>query len=674
MSFYASNMKVLLIALLLTLLFISQINTIVDIDLWWGLKTGEHIAENLSIPRTDIFSYTLHGAPWIDHEWLSQILFYFTFSKFGWIGLNLLKSLVMAFCFLILFFLSSSGFKKIAFSLPFLLLSILAFGYRSFVRPEIFSYLLFCVFIYVLEKERPLYILPLLQILWVNLHGYFIMGPALIFLYLAGDLFSRKNSGFAKKLGVVFLLTVIACLVNPYFYKGALYPVNIITETFTAQKSLMRNIHELMMPVSMSFARFCFFWILAILASATFIINIRNIKLKHILVFAFTFVSAYLAARNIPIFIFPAMFMAGMNLNEAGLTKKLSDKNYHVISILLVCGLIYIFLSNKYYIVTNQYGMRKTESKFSGLFMPEGACGFLEKNNIDGPMFNTLDFGPYIGYRFYPEKRIFIDTRTELYKDEFYRTYRRAQNYPSEWDKVQEKYGFDIALLRHVFGGTERLLKQLYENDNWRLVYYDENSCVFLRNIQKNKDIIKRFEIDFRGKQPADFEITMNVARFFEKIGESGLAEKAYARILEKSPALLEAGNNLSAIYINSGRYQKAIELLQTFLVRYPKSAELYANLGEVYIRSGEREKGLLLLEKAAWADPYLRKASYLLGASYLEKGDLDRAMRQFVKYLRLDPYNPGARRILGSIYAKKGLLKKAESEYNEAKALEGAQ
>ena len=183
-------MRIFLLILLFTLIFISQINTIIDIDLWWNLKTGEYIVRNLDVPCTDIFSYALEDMPWIDHEWFSQVLFYLIFSRFGWLGLNILKALIISVCFLILIFLSASGRKKIACAVLFTLLSVLAFGYRSVLRPEIFSYLLFCAFLYILEKDKRLYMLPFLQIIWSNLHGYFILGPTLVFLYFAGRLFS----------------------------------------------------------------------------------------------------------------------------------------------------------------------------------------------------------------------------------------------------------------------------------------------------------------------------------------------------------------------------------------------------------------------------------------------------------------------------------------------------
>lgn len=664
-------MRILLIVLLFALLFISQINTVIDIDLWWNLKAGEHIIKNLEIPRTDIFSYTFKGRPWLDHEWLSQVIFYSFFSRFGWLGLNILKAIIISVSFLILLFLNTSKYRKIVYSACFVMFSILAFGYRSVLRPEIFSYLLLCMFFYVLEREKNIFILPFLQIIWVNLHGYFILGPGLIFLYAMGDFFSGDRIK-AKRFAIIFAWTILACFINPYFYKGALYPLRILMDVFTEQRLFMQNVHELMMPVRASFGRFLFFWVFAILASLSFLVNLKNIKIKHTLIFALGFIASYMAVRNIPIFIFLGMPLASMNLNEARLTRNISERRYYIVLILIACGLIYFFLSNKYYEFTNQSVLRKTESRFSKVFMPSGACDFLEDNKIDGPMFNTLDFGPYIGYRFYPQQRIFIDTRTELYKDDFYRSYRRAQNYPKDWHNLHKKYGFEIVLLRHLFGGTEKILRYLYQNKDWRLVYYDENSCVFLSNAPKNIELINRFEFDFSRKRLSDQDININIARFFEKIDEDALAEEIYIKLLEGNPSFLEAGNNLAAIYINTERYDEGIELLQRFLGYYPRAAELYANMGTAYLRLGRKEQGLMMLEKSARLNPYLRKASYMLGIVYLERGDVDMAARQLIKYSRLDPYNAEAHRILGDIYTQKGLLKKAGSEYNEADALEG--
>lgn len=670
-SYNLQPMRFFVLILLFALLALSQLNTIVDSDLWCHLKSGEYIVKNLSVPAVDIFSYTLENQPWVDHEWLSQIFFYLIFVKFGWLGINLFKAIIISSCFLILLFFIISKYKKSIYAVFFILFSVLAFGYRSFVRPEIFSYLMACLFFCILEDEKKIFILPLLQILWVNLHGYFILGPMLIFLYLAGELICG-NLAKAKRLSLALCLAIAACFINPYFYKGAVYPVKILESIFTGQSLYMRNIHELMTPINAGMGRYVFFWVFAVLTSMTFLVNIKKARIQHVLVFLCSFTASYMAIRNMPVFIFMAMPLAAINLNEADSTKNIADKKYYILAALFISAAIYLFVSNKYYAYTKQFPFKKTESKMTGLLTPYGACDFLKNNNIKGRIFNSIDFGHYIAYKFYPEKRIFIDPRTELYKDDFYRAYQKAQNYPKEWEKLRKQYGFDIAIIRHVFGGTERLLKYLYNEKDWALVYYDVNSAVFLRATPENKKFIEKFRIDFSKKDIKKSDETMSIAGFFEKIGETRLAENAYAGILKSNPDFLEAGNNLAVIYINTGRFNEALDGINKLLKRYPGSAELYCNKGTVYLRTNRKEEGLLMLEKSAGLNPYLRQASYMLGIVYLEKGKLDKAMRQFIKYLAMDPYNAGGHRILGDIYRQKGLLKKAEAEYNEADALEG--
>ena len=665
------SMRFLVLILLFVLLFISQINTIVDSDLWCHFKTGEYIVKNFNVPQTDIFSYTLENQPWIDHSWLAQILFYFIFAKFGWIGINILKAIIISSCFFIPLFFIFSKYKKFIYAVLFTLLAVLAFGYRSFLRPEVFSYLLLCLFFYILESDKKFYIVPLLQVLWVNLHGYFILGPILIFLYCIGE-FISGDLARAKRLGVVFGITCLACFVNPYFYKGAVYPIRILLDIFNGQKPYMQTIYELTMPVKVSFGRYVFFWIFAILSSAAFLVNLKKAKMRHALIFLGSFIASYAAIRNMPIFIFTAMPLAVINLNEAKLTKNIDEKKYYIWAIIAILIGIYFFISNKYYVVTEQSVFRKTESKMTELLMPSKACDFLENNNIKGRMFNSIDFGHYIAYRFYPEKRTLIDARTELYTYDFYQLHQRAQNYPWEWKSFQKKYDFNIVFLRHLFSGTERLLKYLYNNKEWALVYYDESSAVFLHDTLENRVAIEKFRIDFSKKKIEKSDEVLSVANFFEKIGEIKLAEEVYTKLLEANPKFLEPANNLVTIYIDSGRLNLALEVLDKFLQYYPKSAELYYNKGTAYLRIGKREEGLLMLEKAARLNPYLRQASYFLGLVYFEKGYLEKAKNQFMKYLTLDPYSRDAHRILGDIYKQKGLLNEAASEYNESYALEG--
>jgi tetratricopeptide (TPR) repeat protein len=664
-------MRFIILFLLFALIFISQINTIVDSDLWCHFKTGEYILKNLDVPRVDMYSYVLAGRPWIDHEWLSQIIFYLVFAGSGWIGINILKAIVISVCFLMMFLFVIPRYKNIIYAVFLTVLAVLAFGYRSFIRPEVFSYLLICVFFYILESRKKLYLLPILQALWVNLHGYFIAGPILILLYCIGELVSGDMAK-SRRLGIFFIITCIACLVNPYFYNGAIYPIKILAGLNSDQRDFIQHVYELRMPIGVSFGRYIFFWAFAILTSITFLVNIKKAKMWHMLVFLSSFMASYMAIRNMPVFIFLATPLAVINLNEAKPTAHKTERKYYIALIALILSVVYFFVSNKYYAFSQESQFRKTESKMIDLLTPKGACDFLEKNNIRGRIFNTIDYGHYIAYRFYPEKRIFIDGRTELYGSEHYQLYQRAQNYPAELDKFRIKYGFNIALLRHLYSGTEKLLSRLYKSKDWALVYYDKGSAIFLYDAPENRPVIERTRIDLSKKRIEASDEYLSVASFFGTIGETRLAEDVYIKLLERDPKYLEAGNNLAVIYINSGRLGQAIELLDRFLRYYPGSAGLYYSKGVAYLRTGRREDGILMFEKASRLDPYLRQAIYTLGAIYLDEGDIDRAMRYFMKYLTLDPYDPNCHRSLGDIYRRKGLLTMAESEYKEADSLGG--
>lgn len=131
-----------------------------------------------------------------------------------------------------------------------------------------------------------------------------------------------------------------------------------------------------MMPINADFSRYVFFWVLVILSSATFLINLKKAKVQHILIFLGSFIASYMAVRNMPIFIFMAMPLAVINLNEASPTKSIIERKYYIASILVILTAAYFFTSNRYYIFTKQSAFRKTESKMTELLTPSGSCDF----------------------------------------------------------------------------------------------------------------------------------------------------------------------------------------------------------------------------------------------------------------------------------------------------------
>ncbi len=162
-----------------------------DGDFWWHLKTGEYISKNSLIPRTDFFSFTNYGKPWVAHEWLSELIFYAIYSRFNFNALILIFAVVTALAFWIALKRSTAH--------PFIggfaaLLGVWSVLPTVGVRPRAFTLLLASIYLAILGRyartgqgQAIWWLVPLMA-LWANLHGGFLIGLVLILLAIVGIL------------------------------------------------------------------------------------------------------------------------------------------------------------------------------------------------------------------------------------------------------------------------------------------------------------------------------------------------------------------------------------------------------------------------------------------------------------------------------------------------------
>jgi hypothetical protein len=165
----------LLLAILFVAIFTMAVRVPTDTDTWWHLRSGEYIFRTRSVPRRDIFSHTVAGKPWIDHGWLAQIAIYLLYAAFGYAGLGLALAAVVTLAFGFVFLQSEENLYVRAF---IAVLAAITSAVVWIARPQIVSFLLTAVFSYILYlyKRRGrnyLFLLALLTILWVNVHGSF---------------------------------------------------------------------------------------------------------------------------------------------------------------------------------------------------------------------------------------------------------------------------------------------------------------------------------------------------------------------------------------------------------------------------------------------------------------------------------------------------------------------
>src|SRR3989344_3851341 len=212
--------------------------TAINQDLGRHILLGKIIVQTRVIPNTNLLSYTYPDYQFINHHWLSEVVFYGFSQLVGLSGLLLFTSFVATGAFALVAFTSMKKFGIVptlfvsAFYLPILF-------ERTDLRPEIFSFLFVTLFVTILfqNKEQPtrwLYVLIPLLLLWVNMHIYFLIGVLLIGLFLIdeGIAYIQKKSPNKRffPLLITFCVSLFATLCNPYGLTGALYPFIVLQQ------------------------------------------------------------------------------------------------------------------------------------------------------------------------------------------------------------------------------------------------------------------------------------------------------------------------------------------------------------------------------------------------------------------------------------------------------------
>ena len=212
-------------------------------DLLLHLANGRMLSDGEVGLRTDPFSYVLEGQVWINHSWLFDLLTYGLFASAGASVLVLVKALLFGLVGLALVLLGWEGGKTPVLAVATSLLGLVAMAQGAApVHPIGLSVVFLAATLVLLEKARQtvlaaanptswlvvvqLWPLVVLSALWVNLDAWFVLGPVVILLYLAGSWWESllqpvKNqnpnlaNAWLRGLGQVLLASLLACLLNP---------------------------------------------------------------------------------------------------------------------------------------------------------------------------------------------------------------------------------------------------------------------------------------------------------------------------------------------------------------------------------------------------------------------------------------------------------------------------
>jgi hypothetical protein len=191
------------------------LKTVADPDLWGHVRFGLDILRDHALTSVDPYSFT-QDVPWVNHEWLSEMVMGIAFTAAGSMGLMVLKALLAAsICALV-----AHALSHVADIVRWPALALVVWGTLSIawtLRPQLWTLLLFAALCRILASKRHLLAVPLLFVLWVNVHGGWVVGLGVLFVWSACQL--AEPAGHRPSialLAVVTMLSVAGTWLNPY--------------------------------------------------------------------------------------------------------------------------------------------------------------------------------------------------------------------------------------------------------------------------------------------------------------------------------------------------------------------------------------------------------------------------------------------------------------------------
>ena len=494
--------------LVLTPLSVKLLN---DAGIGWHIRTGQLILSTHEIPRVDPFSTQIR-LEWFAWEWLYDI----AVGKLEtWCGLNgvvWLTAVLIAAAFAWVFRLA---FKRGTNLVPALVLTLLAMSasmIHFLARPHVLSWLLALIWFWILdarESEAPksgrrVWLLPVLMLIWVNVHGGFLLGFVMLAIYWLGSLWawlSLKDSRIeeslqkiaagkrTRDLTLVGLVSALASLVNPHGWRLHEHIYSYLTNRF-----FMDHIDEFQSPNFHGVAQKCFL-LLLLISIAAIAASGKKLPLSHVLLAAFAIYAALYASRNIPVSSILLVLIAGPLMPPLGFAR--FSQKMGVIDSGLRGNLWPVLVSATTLLIATNGG-RIGGSQWMGAHfdpsrMPVAAVDFLRNQEaraivLHNPLaaqiqqcrpqsapFSTDYWGGYLIYRLYPENKVVIDDRHDFYGEWRLRSYLMTMHVEPGWDKFLE---WQACLL---LPKNAPITQMLSVTPAWKTVYSDDVAVIFVR-------------------------------------------------------------------------------------------------------------------------------------------------------------------------------------------------
>ncbi|HUO56752.1 MAG TPA: hypothetical protein VMV05_01105 [bacterium] len=478
----------LLMCFILTTLLSSTL--IRNYDLGTDLRTGQWILQHLAFPQKDEFTYTCNQNDYLDGKPLYQVATYAIYSAFGYSGISVLKTAFILVIFMLMWFRIRLTQCPSWLTVLLLFWAVIVTERRFNIRAEIWSWLLMSAILLILEKRNgglasPLWLLPVLQWLWVNVEGLFILGWFLMATYLLSSRFRRGT--FDKRLLKYVAISLAVSLLNPYGFKIFTLPLTYFFQFHnSANSDLVSPLQFLAtqnLKVDWNIHIFLYFGFCFLLLMA-FLLTFKSRKF-HEWVLALTFLGlSILGYRNIPLFLIvgiPLLAESWGQLRPLALLvtpKSLpAGKQTRFVPYLSAALLLLLCLrvgTGAYYISDRRIARLGFGLDIENV--PVGAAEFLSRNHLDGRIMNYIGMGDWLIWK--GPQPVFIDGRQQIISSDFYNQYLDSFNARG---LIQLTALYQPQLIALNYNDAVPWAVQLKLMPEWRLIYVDETFAIYAK-------------------------------------------------------------------------------------------------------------------------------------------------------------------------------------------------
>jgi hypothetical protein len=449
-----------------------------DGDTGWHIATGQWIVTHGTVPRSDPFSFTARGHPWVAHEWLSELLMYGAWRYGGWSGLILLFGTAAAALYAIVA-LHLRRWQRISAAVLMMIYLSIGLGQSLLARPHLLALPMLAAWLIALvrarERERaPPLALAILMFVWANAHGSFVFGLALAGGLALEALIAAAPSDrlrVIRQWGLFGIVSLAAALATPAGLDGLLYPI------YVNNLSLLSFITE-WQPARLNTST-----LEILLLSGLFFLFLRPIRIPtlRLLILLAALHITFEHARNQMVLVTLVTILLAEPLGRAwaigaerprsGLLPRLWAERRELAPLLAV-GLLLFVGTGTYRLITP---FERPDSDG----VPVTALRNLPPDLHGKPVFNEYSFGGLLAFEGIPP---FIDGRSDMYGDAFTTDYFKIVNGDvRRWQAAEARWKFGWAILPP----DVPLVKILDREPGWRRVYADKWAVIHVNDRAK---------------------------------------------------------------------------------------------------------------------------------------------------------------------------------------------